>query len=182
MCARAWSGQEWIGQEAAIGAAGDQRAAASPGGVEAERAGAVGGQHQEAAGHGHVLPEVDRLRGVAEVPWNSAAAGQRERGQRERDPAGEAAGEDGQAAAEFQRDHQRQQAAGHAHGFHVLLGGGVAGDLAPAGNDEDQRQAEAAEQREGSVHGRTPLCVVVLVVDQPRLIHVGAMVVPWPAP
>src|SRR3546814_11008146 len=34
----------------------------------------------------------------------------------------------------------------------MLLGTGVSGDLAPAVNDEDEREADAAEQREWSVH------------------------------
>src|SRR3546814_3880031 len=56
----------------------------------------------------------------------------------------------------------RQQRAGHAHRFHVLLGGCVTGDLAPAGDDEDQGQAGPAQGRKERVHvwildGREPV-------------------------
>src|SRR3546814_14064482 len=53
---------------------------------------------------------------------------------------------DGDAAAEFERDHQWQQRARHAHRFHVLLCAGIAADLAPASNDEQCGDENAADE------------------------------------
>jgi hypothetical protein len=87
---------------------------------------------------------------------------QREARQQEGEEPRVPAQDDGDGAPDFERDHQRQQRAGHAHGLHVALGSGVAADLLDAGDQEHGGQEDAAgevgEVLRG-VHGVGVLCV-----------------------
>ena len=93
---------------------------------------------QETAGQAEVLQELDLLALVADVAVEQHRGQQAEAGQEECCDACLPPDDDGQPAQDLQRDHQRQQHPGHAHGFHVGLGAGVGADLADAGDDEDQ--------------------------------------------
>jgi hypothetical protein len=121
--------------------------------VDAEAAGAVCSKDEEAARDRDVLHQVDRLVLVAGCAMEEEAGKQREYRQPKRRPTGGEAEQDGETTKEFDCDDDRQQARWNAHRIHVSLGSGVAADLAPAGNDEDEGQADAAEQGGEVVHG-----------------------------
>ena len=57
-----------------------------------------------------------------------------------------------QYSTQLQQYHQRQNESGHAHGFHVTLGTGIAADLAPARHYEHQRQQYTTRQQRYIFH------------------------------
>src|SRR3546814_8811326 len=88
--------------------------------VETDAAGAMGDQEQEAAGDREVLHQHDLVDLIARAV-EQQCRGNAEPGDQQRDRPREQAEHDGDAAAEFERDHQWQQRARHAPRFHVLL-------------------------------------------------------------
>jgi len=108
-------------------------------------------EQQEAAGDPQVLQEEQHLDLVGQVAVEHERRDHREAREQERDQPGAEADRHGQAAADLQRDHEREQRAGHAHGLHVLLGALVAADLVEASHDEHRDEQEPRGQLDPGV-------------------------------
>jgi hypothetical protein len=113
-----------------------QRALASPPAPAVERpgAGTENRKRQEAAGHREVLPEVDRLI-RAEVKKERSQETESEK--RQRRSASLQANEHEQSAAEFGRDHERQQPGVDAIRLHIFGDAGVLTDIGRSRENEN---------------------------------------------
>ena len=113
-------------------------------------------QHQEAAGDRQILLEMQELIAVAQLGVKQDRGGDAEPGQQQRRDPRPIADENQQAAAQFDRDRERQQFAAARRTPSCTSGSPIGGELGVGLVQEDRRQQDAAGERRGRVQSCRP--------------------------
>lgn len=132
------------------GDAGGFGSAAFAVGVEAEAFLVIGDEAEQAAGDGDILERHCGLDLVTEIIVEHQRREQREAGEREGREAGEDAERDGDAGDQLEQRGGEGKRAGEPCAFHIGGGAGDIAELLRAGENEDQRQHQAADDGEQS--------------------------------
>jgi hypothetical protein len=104
-------------------------------------------QQEEATGDRQILLEVQELVAISEFSVKQNGGGDTEGREEERGSPGVIAAQDENAAAQFERNRERQQLPGHPEGLHVGKRRRIARELAPGLVQEERRKQEAARKR-----------------------------------
>src|SRR5947209_9194503 len=104
-------------------------------------------QHEQTAGDGKILFEMQELIAIAELGVKQNRGGDAKAREQERGSAGVVAAQDEKPTAQFERDGERQQLPGEAERLHIGERRRIGGKLAKRLVQEQRREQKAAGKR-----------------------------------